>query len=271
MNTSLVVSFRQSDLLLVNHEGQPFVPMKPVVDGMGLAWQTQHRKLMTGRFKQAITIMVIPSSGGEQETGCLPLRKLPGWLMSIHPNKVKPELRENIIAYQNECDDALWSYWNEGQAINPRSKPKKPKALPNGLTTEQQEAIKGLVKARVDSLPQDKRAKAAVKCWSALKNTFGCTYKKIDPNQFTDEVSLVARLELEGEFLGKEPEPKPADTLLPEAQAKEINERLTRLIFLFHLFSSPFADAHGIQRALRGLHPNLGMDEPSFRQVLKRP
>ncbi|TWH63831.1 hypothetical protein LX59_03082 [Azomonas agilis] len=65
-----------------------------------------------------------------------------------------------------------------------------------------------MVKARVDSLPQDKRAKAAVKCWSALKNTFGCTYKKIDPNQFTDAVSLVARLELEGEFLGKDDQPK---------------------------------------------------------------
>ena len=48
---------------------------------------------------------------------CLPLRKLSGWLSTISPNKVKPELREKVIAYQNECDDALWDYWNNGIAV----------------------------------------------------------------------------------------------------------------------------------------------------------
>ena len=55
----------------------------------------------------------------------------------------------------------------------------------------------------MDVLPQDKRAKAAITCWSALKSKFGCTYKKIQPDQFTDAASLVARLPLEGEYLGK--------------------------------------------------------------------
>ncbi|EIO0703845.1 hypothetical protein LQD50_005376, partial [Escherichia coli] len=26
---------------VVNHNGEPYVPMKPVVAGMGLAWQSQ--------------------------------------------------------------------------------------------------------------------------------------------------------------------------------------------------------------------------------------
>jgi len=66
----------------------------------------------------------------------------------------------------------LATYWQQGEATNPRSKPKTPKALPDGLTTYQQEAIQGLVKARLEGL----RAGAAIKCWSALKNKFGCTY-----------------------------------------------------------------------------------------------
>jgi len=34
---------------------------------------------------------------------------------TIHPDKVRPELRDKILAYQNECDDVLWRYWTEGR------------------------------------------------------------------------------------------------------------------------------------------------------------
>lgn len=84
--------------------GEPYVPMKPIVEGMGLAWQTQHRKL-NERFKKGITEMVIPSIGGAQAMICLALRKLAAWLNSISPNKVKPEIRDRVIQYQEECDD----------------------------------------------------------------------------------------------------------------------------------------------------------------------
>lgn len=78
------------------------------------------------------------------------------------------------------------------------------KALPSPLTTEQQSIIKDLVKSRVETLPPSKQAKAAITCWSALKSKFGCSYKEIESDQFSDAVSLVARITLEGEFLGKE-------------------------------------------------------------------
>lgn len=62
------------------------------------------------------------------------------------------------------------------------------------LTADQQTTIKELVHSRVEALPQDKRAGAAIKCWSALKSKFGCTYKRIPSAQFTEALSLVARL-----------------------------------------------------------------------------
>ncbi|MQT50231.1 transcriptional regulator [Pseudomonas helleri] len=89
----------------------------------------------------------------------------------------------------------------------PTKAKRKPKLLPNGLTGDQQDAIKALVKARVEELPESKRAKAAITCWSSLKSKFGCTYKEISPEQFTDAVSLIARVVLEGELLDPE-EPK---------------------------------------------------------------
>ncbi|MNZ42258.1 hypothetical protein D3C78_598290 [compost metagenome] len=79
-----------------------------------------------------------------------------------------------------------------------------PRALLGGLSGEQQGALKALVAARIEELPEAGRGKAATVCWSALKSKFGCSYKEIAPEQFTEAVSLVARIVLEGELL--EPE-----------------------------------------------------------------
>lgn len=86
----------------------------------------------------------------------------------------------------------------------PAKAKRKPKLLTDGLSDEQQEAIKALVKARVDELPEGKRAKAAITCWSSLKSKFGCTYKEIAPERFTEAVSLIARVTLEGEWMPKQ-------------------------------------------------------------------
>lgn len=151
MTALIKVPFHGAELALINQDGEPYVPMKPIVEGIGLAWQVQHRKMTEGRFKSSITEMVIQVDGDTQKRPytCLHLRKLPGWLMSIHPNKVAPELREKIIAYQNECDDVLWSYWNDGQAVNPRAAQPKPE-FPQGAFKEFQFTRVELVKTIAD-------------------------------------------------------------------------------------------------------------------------
>ncbi|RIQ16856.1 hypothetical protein D0850_13905, partial [Bordetella avium] len=94
------VLFHGAVLLVVEHNGQPYVPMKPVVDGMEMDWAAQFTKLKANSGRWGIVKITIPSNGGNQEAVCLPLRKLPGWLMTISPNKVRPELREKVITYQ---------------------------------------------------------------------------------------------------------------------------------------------------------------------------
>lgn len=75
------------------------------------------------------------------------------------------------------------------------------RALPDGLSGDQQGALKALVAARIEALPELERGRAATRCWSALKSKFGCGYKEIAPERFTEAVSLVARIVLEGELL----------------------------------------------------------------------
>ena len=119
------VQFHGSTIFVVTHKGEPYAPIKPIVEDMGLNWQSQQTKLTANRERWGIAIITIPSAGGQQQCTCMPVRKLPAFFAFINPNKVRSELRDRIRLYQDECDDALWNYWTKGQAT------RKPKtALP---------------------------------------------------------------------------------------------------------------------------------------------
>ncbi|KQD03317.1 phage antirepressor N-terminal domain-containing protein [Acinetobacter soli] len=119
--TQITVPFHSAELYLVEHNGQPYTAMRPIVENMGLDWKAQLVKIKQ-RFSSVVGEITTTGKDGKQyQMLCLPLKKLFGWLMTISPNKVKPELRETIIMYQNECDDVLWDYWIKGKATNPRT------------------------------------------------------------------------------------------------------------------------------------------------------
>ena len=126
----ITVPFHNAELYIVEHEGQPYTPMKPIVDGIGLDWKSQFVKLKQRFASTVVEITIVANDGKERLMTCLPVKKLFGWLMTISPNKVKPELRDTVIMYQEECDDVLWDYWTKGRAINPRPKTHKSERTP---------------------------------------------------------------------------------------------------------------------------------------------
>lgn len=122
MSALMTVPFHGANLMLVEHEGQPFVPMRPVAEGMGIDWSAQRKKLVKTGKRWGVALIATPSGSGEQDVICIPLRKLPGWLSTMEPSRVKSDAaREKIEMFQEECDDALWQYWNDGHAENPRA------------------------------------------------------------------------------------------------------------------------------------------------------
>lgn len=114
---------------------------------------------------------------------------------------------------------------NEQSAQLPE--PKTKKALPGCLTLDQQDAVKALVKERVEPLPKAKQAGATIRLWSAVKKKFGVSYKEISSDNFVNVVSLIARLPLEGELLDAEPQPAlPAPGLTFEQIEQLIDRKL---------------------------------------------
>ena len=132
----LPVAFHGDTLSLVEHNGEPFTAIKPICDAIGLDWKNQHSKLTGAGFRWGCGVITTTGADGKTYSMvCLPMRKLSGWLASISAAKVKPEIRDKLIAYQDECDDALWRYWTEGHASRPNTPAPLP-ALPSRKRTE---------------------------------------------------------------------------------------------------------------------------------------
>jgi len=115
------IPFHTDTVYLVEHDGQPYTPVKPICENIGVAWQPQHAKLSEESERWSCHIIVTTGADGKKyKMLCLPLFRINSWLLSISAAKVKPEVREQLIRYQDECDKALWDYWTRGVAVNPR-------------------------------------------------------------------------------------------------------------------------------------------------------
>ncbi|EKO3932735.1 phage antirepressor N-terminal domain-containing protein [Vibrio fluvialis] len=114
----ITVPFHGSNLTIVDHNGEPYTPMKSIVEGMGMDWSTQARKLRSTPERWGVVMMTIPSIDAHNSVTCIPLRKLFGWLQTLQPNRIREDIRDKVIQYQNECDDVLWKHWTKQNTPN---------------------------------------------------------------------------------------------------------------------------------------------------------
>ena len=232
-NRAITVPFHGVELSLVEHEGQPFTPMKALVTSMGLNWSGQFEKVKENESRWGIRNIRIPSDGGVQEAVGLPLRKLPGWMATLEPKKMKsPEAAARVVVYQNECDDVLWQYWNDGIAINPRAYAVHPDQT---LSAEQADTLRFMLTENVKKLPKEKQAGAMVKGWSKLKAHFKTDYRHIPAGEFHEAVSILARHVAEWELVDDTPKPANQPTVqeIVADWVKKIEEANGYPAFLF--------------------------------------
>ena len=114
---TLTAEFLGKEITLVDNNGIAYVAMREIVEGIGLDWKGQHKKLTSHYQKFSCGhITTTGKDGKKYEMLCMPIKKLNGWLFSINPNKVRADLKERLENYQEECFLALWDYWTEGVA-----------------------------------------------------------------------------------------------------------------------------------------------------------
>lgn len=204
------VPFYGSELYVVNHNGEPYTPMKPIVEGMGMDWKSQFIKIKQ-RFRSCVVeiTMQLPGDGQRRSVICLALRKLAAWLNTISPNKVRPEIRERVIRYQEECDDVLYEYWTKGQAVNPR---KMKRSTAKQLTPLRQTAER-LIATGLGRIYPD--------IWKLVHQRFDVEHiHQLEPAQIGEAIDYLNALE--GELLPREPVFTPVPVSLPPRSASRV-------------------------------------------------
>lgn len=95
---------------------QVFVPLRPIVELLGLDWSGQLRRVRNDAvLAQEIETVRVNTAGGPQEMPCLPLDMLNGWLFGINANRVKEDVRQRLVRYQRDCYRVLYEAFEEGR------------------------------------------------------------------------------------------------------------------------------------------------------------
>ena len=186
------ITFHGDTIFCIDYQNQPYTPAKPIVENLGLGWASQTQKLNSNKERWGVTIIVIPSESGDQETLCLPVRKLPAFLASINPKKVRPELRPKIELYQAESDDALWNYWMNGRAERAQATPDA-SALPASLQSE----LHALVDAKLSAFPRAIQGRARSEIWTRFNRHFKIArYAQLPPARMPEARDYLIEMEV---------------------------------------------------------------------------
>ena len=98
-NTNIqTINFNNQNLLTVEKDGIRYVAVKPICENLGLDWASQFTKIKNNLvLNEGIVIITTPSEGGPQQTTCLPIDMINGWLFTISPNKVSEEIKPIVF------------------------------------------------------------------------------------------------------------------------------------------------------------------------------
>ncbi|HAU8072386.1 TPA: phage antirepressor Ant [Escherichia coli] len=231
VNTSYV-PFNGQQIITAMAAGVAYVAMKPIVENLGMSWSTQQTKLMKQISKfNCVHMNMVAADGKLRKLLCLPLKKLNGWLFSINPEKVRADIRDKLIQYQEECFTVLHDYWTKGKAENARKKTSVDDRTPL------RDAVNMLVSKKHLMYPE---------AYAMIHQRFNVeSIEELDASQIPQAVEYIHRVVLEGEFIGKQEK--------NELSAKEANS----LVWLWDY-------ANRSQALFRELYPALKQIQSNY-------
>ena len=232
------ISFNNQSLITVEQNGNHYVAMKPICENIGIDWRAQRQRIV--RDEVLCSTVVIITTVAEDEKNrqmlCMPLKKLNGWLFSINPEKVRADLREKVIQYQEECFEALYNYWYFGKAERK-------------TTVDDRTGLRNAVNMLVS-----KKGLIYSDAYHLIHQRFNVeSIEDLTLEQLPQAVEYVHKIILEGELI--------TDLELPSSEKKfsfEFTEyELQQLIWLWFAFKRGVGTFQHIERAFNVLGSNM--------------
>lgn len=179
------IPFHGSELITLKVDDVIYTAVKPLVEAIGLDWGGQQQKLAkSGNKFNCRDISIVAKDGKLREMLCMPLKKLNGWLFSINPEKVRSDLKEKVIQYQEECFEALYNYWYHGKAERK-------------TTTDERTGLRQAVSQLVS-----KKGLIYSDAYSLIHQRFNVQHiDELTPEQIPMAVEYIHKIVLEGELI----------------------------------------------------------------------
>lgn len=145
-------------------DGKPVISLRHACEAIGVAHDAQRRKLRNRSWATVTQEVSVAEDGKPRDMTVMDRRTFTMWLGGIDENRVSPEAKPILIAFQSEAADALDAYFNEGGAINPRATEDQVERLSRDI--QAQAAVLKSFKGLID--PRHLEAKARVLMARAL-------------------------------------------------------------------------------------------------------
>jgi hypothetical protein len=105
-DTIIAVLVKINDMLRV------CAPLRPIIMNLGIDWSSQYRRAkqdpVLSKYLVSVVVTTTESQRGSREMICLPIEYLHGWLFGINAQRLKSDMQDKVIRYQEDCYRALW-------------------------------------------------------------------------------------------------------------------------------------------------------------------
>lgn len=117
--SSQIITVNEKEIPIATIKNEKYVAIKPICSAIGVDFQKQLEKIKNDEIiGQLYTLRGITGADGKTyKMGTIPLRYVFGWLFTINPKNVKPEIKQDLINYKKECYDALFDTFTKRTAI----------------------------------------------------------------------------------------------------------------------------------------------------------
>lgn len=110
MNTQQSILVNEREISIFSEKGEKYVAIKPICEAIGVDFKYQLSRIKEdGILSQLYKLSyIVGADNRNREMGVLPLEYIFGWLFMINENKVKPEIKDQVIKYKRECYHSLF-------------------------------------------------------------------------------------------------------------------------------------------------------------------
>ena len=168
------ITVNEKEITIATYGNERYVAIKPICEAIGVKYDTQIEKIKEDEILSQLTPLrgIVAADEKERKMRVIPLRFVFGWLFTINPNNVKPEIKQQVINYRMECYNALFDTFTKRTSILKEK-------------TEYQRKVSQLE----EELKEDERYKKIQKYKSLIKNASE-RMNKLDKNIVSEQLDL---------------------------------------------------------------------------------